>query len=64
MEERNPESPDWSGIVAVFATALLVLALINVVVRGTSNQEPSETLAGGGPDAPLRARGSVAALPR
>lgn len=32
MEERNPEPPDWSGIVAVFATALLVLALINVVM--------------------------------
>jgi hypothetical protein len=32
MDERTPESPDWSGIVAVFGTALLVLALINGVM--------------------------------
>jgi hypothetical protein len=29
MNERNPDSPDWTGILAVFATALLVLALVN-----------------------------------
>jgi hypothetical protein len=33
MEDRNPNSPDWPGIVAVFATALLVLALVNGLTR-------------------------------
>lgn len=33
MENRNTTSPDWSGIVAVFVTAFLVLALVNGLTR-------------------------------
>jgi hypothetical protein len=29
MERPTPDRPDWSGILAVFAAALLALALVN-----------------------------------
>jgi hypothetical protein len=29
MKHRSPDRPDWSGILAVFAAALLALALVN-----------------------------------